>query len=120
MTLRHDQQQSPLPDELAPIRSHIHGCSTWKVYIFLATLLFILFYFLIPAWLNHELHFLQNNAIRPIAEPLLIRHIDWLQWLGITLSSICMLLAIRNYVATRPMARSDIHFISRLLAKLMN
>ena len=119
MTLRHDQHQQLLPDNLAPVSSRIHS-GTWKTYIFLGTLLFIFFYLIIPAWLNQELHLLQNNAMRPIAELLLMRRIDWVQWLGITLASLCILLAIRNYVATRPMIRSEIHFISRLLAKLMD
>jgi len=118
MTHRHGQHQLPLPDNLAKARSRIS--STWKTYLFLGTLLFILFYLMIPAWLNQELNLLQNNAIRPIAEPLLMRRIDWIQWLGIILSLVCILLAIRNYVATRSIIRSEAHFIRRLLAKLMS
>jgi len=48
-----------------------------------------------------------------------MRHIDWLQWLGITLAAVCMLLAIRNYIATHPIT-SGIHCISRLLTRLMH
>jgi len=118
MTHRHGQHLLPLPDNLAKTRSRIS--STWKTYLFLGTLLFILFYLMIPAWLNQELNLLQNNAIRPIAEPLLMRRIDWIQWLGIILSLVCILLAIRNYVATRSIIRSEAHFIRRLLAKLMS
>jgi len=119
MTLHHNQQQPPMPDDLAPARSRISSSYRWKAYIFLGILLFIFFYLMIPAWLNQELHLLQNNAIRPIAEPLLIRRIDWVQRLGIVLASVCNLLAIHHYIATRPIIGNDTHFLSRLLAKLM-
>ncbi|WP_047552602.1 hypothetical protein [Methylotenera sp. G11] len=74
---------------------------------------------MIPAWLNRELCVLQHNAIRPIAAPLLMRRIDWVQWLGIALASVCTLLAIHNYIATHPI-RNNTHCISRLLARLMH
>lgn len=116
MPLSHGRRQHPTPVNLTPVRSPIHGSGTWKTYIFLGILLYIFFYLMIPGWLNRELCVLQHNEIRPIAGPLLMRHINWVQWLGITLASVCMLLAIHNYIATHPI-RNNVHFISRLLAK---
>jgi len=84
MPLSHGRRQHPTPASLTPVRSPIHGSGTWKTYIFLGILLYIFFHLMIPAWLNRELCVLQHNEIRPIAGPLLMRHINWVQWLGIS------------------------------------
>ena len=123
MPENHDRQNREISDELSSGSLHVTNIASWKRYIFLGTLLFMIFYWMIPAWLNHELNTLQTSTIRPIAEALFMRRIHWIQWAGIALGSICVFFAIRNYLAIQSISRSggsNISFFSRLLAKLID
>jgi hypothetical protein len=123
MTKCHDQCQRKIPDELAPVHSRITNVLSWKGYICLGSLLFIVFFWMIPVWLNHELSTLQYSTVRPIAETLFMRRSHWIQSAGIALGSICIFLAVRNYLSTRSVSKSggsNIRFFSRLFAKLID
>jgi len=103
-----------------------HICS-WRSYIFLGSLLFTIFYCLVPAWLNLQLLAIQSSNIRPIAETLFVRRIQWIQLTGVCLGLICIALSIRNYFVTRSIKRSisirnesNTNVFRRLLAKLMD
>jgi hypothetical protein len=99
---------------------------TWQAYILVGSLLFMTFYWLVPAWLNHELSTLHHGTVRPIAETLFMRRIHWIQLAGIALGAICIVFAIHNYFSTRLIRRSisrcagsNTNFICRLFVKLM-
>ena len=123
MSQSHDRKNLKISDELSSGSLHITNVLSWRGYIFLGSLLFMIFYWMIPAWLNRELSTLQNSAIRPIAEALLMRRIHWIQLAGIALGSACTFFAIRNYFFMRSISKSsgsNINFFSRLFAKLID
>ena len=127
MTKSHDRKNRKISEKLSSDNSHITNIFTWKGYIFLGSLLFMIFYWMIPAWLNNELCTLQNSSIRPIAEALFMRRIHWIQLAGIALGSICTIFAIRNYFFTRSIRKSsseskgdNINFFSRLFTNLID
>jgi len=92
MTQSHDRKNMKISDALSSENSHITYIFTWRGYIFLGSLLFMIFYWMIPSWLNHELSTLHNSTIRPIAETLFMRRIHWIQLAGIALGSIFIFL----------------------------
>ena len=107
----------------APSSEHLPIANTlcWRRYLLLGSLLFMIFYWMIPAWLNHELSTLQNSTLRPIAEALFMRRIYWIQLAGIALGSICIVFAIRNYFSARSISsngRNNTTYLSRLFDKL--
>lgn len=92
---------------------------TWKVYLCLGTMLMIIFYWAIPAWLNHELGTLHNGTMRPIAAALLQRRISWIQLGGIVVGAIFFIFAIQNYFTscvTHQNSSSHLKFFNRLFA----
>lgn len=127
MTQSRDQKNRKAPDAPSSEGSPIANPLSWRRYIFLGFMLFMIFYCLIPVWLNHELSTLQNGTTRPIAETLFMRRIYWIKLAGIALGSICIVFAIRNYFFMRSFKRSisasggsNINFFTRLFAKLID
>lgn len=123
MAQSHDRNHRKISDELVPEHSRITNLLTWKGYIFIGSLLFIVFYWMIPAWLNQELSTLQNSTARPIAEALFMRRIDWIRSAGILFGLICIFFATRNYLSTRSVSKCcgcNIRFFSRLFSKLID
>jgi len=127
MPENHDRKNRGISDELSSESLHVTNIASWKRYICLGTLLFMIFYWMIPAWLNHELSALQDSTIRPIAKILFIRRIYWIQLAGIVFGSICIAFAIHNYFSYRSIKRSinknsgnNINFLSRLFARLLD
>jgi hypothetical protein len=105
MPQSHVQKNRKTSDALSSENLPIANTLRWRRYIFLGSLLFMIFDWMIPAWLNHELSTLQNSTLRPIAEALFMRRIHWIQLAGIALGSICIVFAIRNYFSARSISR---------------
>ena len=127
MPQNHDISNRKKSDARSSERLHVTNTPGWKGYVILGCLLFMIFYWMIPAWLNHELSTLQHSSIRPIAETLFIRRIYWIQLAGVALSSLCIFFAMRNYFSKRAIRKSignsgggNINFFSRLIAKLID
>lgn len=121
MPQSHVQKNRKTSDALSSENLPIANTLRWRRYIFLGSLLFMIFDWMIPAWLNHELSTLQNSTLRPIAEALFMRRIHWIQLAGIALGSICIVFAIRNYFSARSISRigrKNTTYLSRLFAKL--
>lgn len=94
---------------------------TWKLYILLGILLSIIFYWIIPTWLNDALGTFQHSTARPIAAALFARRIYWIQLAGVILGFGCILFAIRNYLTLKTLDKSCNHtFLNRLFAKLID
>ncbi|MDD2934826.1 MAG: hypothetical protein PHO76_13165 [Methylotenera sp.] len=64
------------------------GCIVFGIFSF------ILFYLLIPIWLNDQLTSLQGNPYKPIVEAIFAKRIHWVQWIGIALGLICTFFAM--------------------------
>jgi hypothetical protein len=122
MTQSHIHKDLKISDARSSENYPIANTLSCRGYILLGILLFMIFYWMIPDWLNHELITLQNNAIRPIAETLFVRRIYWIQLAGIALGLICAFFAIRNYLLTRSISKSggNFKFFNRLCAKIID
>ncbi len=81
--------------------SYIANRLSWVGSAILGLVLFVVFYWLLPMWINHQLNSLQGNMIRPIMEAVFARRIHWVQWLGIALALICAFLSVRNYFGSQ-------------------
>lgn len=103
--------------------SYIANRLSWMGAAILGFVLFVVFYWLIPMWINHQLNSLQGNMFRPMMEAVFSRRIHWIQWLGIALALICAFFSVRNYFDSQRLDRQgerDVSFFSRLLAKLLD
>lgn len=127
MPQNHDIKIRKKSDARTSERMHITNRRGWKGYVILGCLLLMIFYWLIPAWLNHELSTLQNSTIRPIAETLFMRRIYWIESAGIALGSICIFFGMHNYFSSRAIKKSisksgegNISYFNRLFAKLID
>ncbi|QSB03219.1 hypothetical protein JWZ98_09945 [Methylomonas sp. EFPC1] len=93
---------------------------SWQGTVILGVVQFIVFYWLLPTWINHQLDSLQGNMFRPMVEVIFAKRVHWLQWLAMALALICGFFAIRNYFAVGQLDRygeRQVGFISRLLAR---
>jgi hypothetical protein len=96
---------------------------SWKGATIFGAVQFVVFYWLLPAWINHQLDSLQNNMFRPMVEVVFARRVHWLQWLAIALALVCTFFAVRNYFASERLGRygeSNVSFFSRLLARWLD
>ena len=121
MPQSHVQKNRKTSDAPSSENLPIANTFSWRRYLLLGSLLFMIFYCMIPAWLNHELSTLQNSTLRPIAEALFMRRIYWIQLAGIALGSICIVFAIHNYFSARSISsngRNNTTYLSRLFSKL--
>lgn len=103
--------------------SYIANRLSWKGAAIFGIVLFIIFYWLVPAWLNSQLNALQGNMFRPMVEVVFAKRIHWVQWLGIALGLICAFFAIHNYFAYQRLSSGDernVSFLSRLLARWLD
>jgi len=123
MAYRRYRRKRSIASEVLSDTSYIANRLSWKGCIIFGILSFVLFYFLIPMWLEQELNSLQDNMFRPVAEVLFARRIHWVQWIGIALGLICTFFAIRNYFSLQLVGRAgerNVSFFSRILAKFLD
>jgi hypothetical protein len=96
---------------------------SWKSAVIFGAVQFVVFCWLIPVWINHQLDSLQNNMLRPMVEAVFARRAHWLQWLAIALALVCAFFAVRNYFASERLGRygeNNVSFLTRLLARWLN
>jgi hypothetical protein len=58
---------------------------------------FILFYFIVPAWLESRLASQSGSAFLPMLEAILGRRIHWFEWVGIACGLVGVFFGIRNF-----------------------
>lgn len=103
--------------------AYIANRLSWKGAAMLGIVLFVLFYWVFPAWINHQLASLQNNMFRPMLEVVFARRVHWVQWLGIAFALICAFFAIRNYLTGQRLGtygERNVGFFSRLFARWLD
>lgn len=96
---------------------------SWKGAAIFGAVQFVVFYWLLPAWITHQLDSLQNNMFRPMVEAVFARRVHWLQWLAIALALVSTFFAVRNYFASERLGRygeNNVSFFSRLLARWLD
>lgn len=114
------RRKRSMAGEVLADTSSIASRLSWKGSLVLGIVLFVIFYWVLPAWINHQLQSLQGNMFRPIVEVIFAKRVHWLQWLGIAAALICAFYAVYNYFAVERLSRSgerDVSFLSRLLAR---
>jgi hypothetical protein len=120
MAYRRYRRKRSMAGRMLSDTSYIANRLSWKGTAIFGIILFVVFYWLIPAWLSHQLNSLEGNMFRPMVEAIFARRIHWVQWLGIALGLICTFFAVRNYFACQRLDRygeSNVGFFSRLLAR---
>lgn len=103
--------------------AYIANRLSWKGAVIFGVILFAIFYWALPAWINHQLSSLQSNIFRPMLEVVFARRVHWVQWLGIALALICAFFAVRNYLACQRLGvggERNVSFFSRLLARWLD
>lgn len=68
----------------------------WGALIF-GALLCLLFYFIIPGWLETKIASESHNMFYPLIEATFVRRIHWFKWIGITCGLIGIFFGVRNY-----------------------
>lgn len=57
-----------MASEVLADTAYIANRLSWKGAAIFGVVLFVLFYWVLPAWINHQLSSLQNNMLRPMFE----------------------------------------------------
>lgn len=72
-----------------------------KICVIAGLALLMVFYWIIPSWLYQELLALQNSALRPHTQILLIKRIRWIEVAGVALGAVCFAIAIHDFLSNR-------------------
>lgn len=84
---------------------------------------FVLFYWVLPWWINSRIETLGNSALRPAVESILGRRVHWSQYVAIALALICGFFAVRNYFRVDRLKYREVNdasFLARILAKYLD
>lgn len=84
---------------------------------------FVLFYWIVPAWLRGYVEGSASANVRPVLEAVLGRRVHLLQYLAIALSLVCAFFAVCNYFSPRRLSRhgeTNASFFSRIAARLLD
>ncbi|WP_110456900.1 hypothetical protein [Shewanella algidipiscicola] len=82
--------------------------------------LFVFFYFGIPAYLESKITDTNGSMVTQAFESLFIRRIHWFEWIGITCALIGAFFGIRNYLVHGCASNSEqgiVGFISKLISR---
>lgn len=85
--------------------------------------LFILFYLVLPFWLQSKLDELHSNMFKPMLVELFGRRMHWLQWIGIALGLVGLFFAVRNYFVVHNMDRRElwgVGWLARLFSRFLD
>lgn len=103
--------------------AHLANRFPWQWSAFLGLALFAVFYWVLPAWIHHQLSTLQGNMFYPIIEAIFAKRIHWLQWIGTGLLVVCFIFAARNYLSMGTLDRRgerDVGWLTRLVVRLID
>ena len=84
---------------------------------------FVLFYWILPWWINSRIDSVGSSAVRPAVEAILGRRVHWSQYVAISLALVCGFFAVRNYYRAdrlRYARTKDAGFFARVLAKFLD
>lgn len=84
----------------------------------LGALVFSLFYWVIPLWLETKLQGLEGNQFKPIVEIFYARRGNVLRWVGIASALVCIYFSIRNYFILSRASNTEIS-LSSFFAKIL-
>lgn len=120
MSKRRYRRNRSMAGSLLSDTAYIANRFSWQGAVILGVVQFVVFYWLLPEWINHQLDSLKGNMFRPMVEAVFARRVHWSQWLAIALALICGFFAVRNYIGAGQLDRyseRQVGFISRLMAR---
>lgn len=88
--------------------------------LLLGAILFSVFYFAVPAYLESVIYENQGSRIAPMFEAIFVRRIHWFEWFGTALGLIGVFFAIRNHLIFSNAGyreRGFVSFIAKALAR---
>jgi hypothetical protein len=122
MARRRYRRQSPA-GSMATDAAYIANRLPWQGALILGIVLFVIFYWLIPAWLQNHIASIDSKNVRPVIEAMYGRRIHWFQWLGVALALICGFFTVRNYFRSRRLRSAgerDVGYFGRLIARFLD
>jgi len=84
---------------------------------------FVLFYWLVPGWIEQQIASQASNQFFPIVDAVLGRRVRFLELAGIGIALVCIFFAIRNYHTQQRMGRVGLGttgVIARLLSRILD
>lgn len=95
---------------------------SWQKCLVLGTAGFVIFYWLIPGWIEHQISSQAQSQLFPLIDAILGRRVRALELVGVTIALVCIFFAIRNYYTQQRMGRSSLEatgLFARLLARIL-
>ncbi len=89
----------------------------WGTLIF-GVILFLIFYFGVPIWLEYQLAASENSRLKPALDALFSRRIHWFQWIAYACLFICSFFSFRNYFFKKSAGYEEKWFV-RLVSRLL-
>ena len=103
--------------------AYIGNRVSWKASLVIGAFFFVVFYWLVPAWLASYAVDIKSQAVRPAFEAIVGRRIHWFKWLAVTIALLFSYFAARNYLRTHRHTRygeQNASFFARILARLLD
>lgn len=94
----------------------------WGALVF-GAVLFVIFYFVIPAWIESKILVHGDSPLLFAVSEVMSRRMHWFQYLGIVCGLVCAFFAIRNFFIAKSASypeRGIIGFIARMLGREIN
>lgn len=95
----------------------------WWIAGLVGVLLFAVFYWGLPLFIESVYHSLNGNPYQPIIERVARGRIHWVQWIGIVLGLIGLFFAVRHFFTAKRLSRQqerDVGFVGKSAAKLLD
>lgn len=117
---RRYRRKSSLAGSIVRDVAYVGNRVTWHFSLIYGAVLFIAFYWIVPALLLHRLERLRTNPLYPLLEVVFARRVHWSQWLAVALALLCGFFALRAYFRSARLTSNGERrtgFASRLLAR---
>lgn len=117
---RRYRRKSSLASSIVRDVAYVGNRVSWRFSLVYGVVLFVAFYWVVPALLLRGLERLRGNPLYPLLDAVFARRVHWSQWLAIALALLCGFFALRAYFRADPLAyRSERRagLLSRLLAR---
>lgn len=95
----------------------------WWIAGLIGVLLFAVFYWGLPLFIESVYHYLDGNPYQPIIQRFIMGRIHWVQWIGIALGLIGLFFAVRNFFTAKRLSgqqERDVGFVGKTAARLLD
>lgn len=94
--------------------------SPWWAALQLGIVPWVIFAFMLPAWIEHQQAALEGNMFSQMVDQVFARRIHWLIWIGNACLIAGVFFAIKNYFWQQPLGRDEcglVALVSRLIGR---